>query len=243
MQALVNAEMSERMGRAAEALKKLLGAGPSGMFRLVPDYMQRGLLEEPLLLLLEANIRQATEAGAAPAAELLGRLMAQIRIELDKSVEPEIRLLRELLRIESADARRELLRQKIAPKNVPSILIAGAREAPPAAKGPDVKVRRLAAALSKLKLQFGNIDEDRSGGLLDKLNVIATEAEAVAREFGAGSDLTPQEIQDMMWEKGSVSVWDLEKAEDEFAQSGQEAPWEGDAQQRLKGLSSDDLLL
>jgi len=243
VQELVNKEMSERMGRAAEALKKLLGAGPSGMFRLVPDYMQRGLLEESLLLLLEANIRQASEAGAKPAAELMSRLMTQIRLEIDKAVEPEIRLLRELLRIESADARRELLRQKIAPKNVPAILIAGAREAPPASKEPDVKVRKLAAALGKLKAQFGNVDEELQGGLGARIDMIAKEAEAVAREFGAGSDLTPQEIQDLMWEKGSVSVWDLEKAEDEFAQSGQEAPWEGEAQQRLKGLSKDDLLL
>ncbi|KAJ1626458.1 hypothetical protein T492DRAFT_1122065 [Pavlovales sp. CCMP2436] len=35
VQGLVNAEMGVRMGRAAEALKKLLGAGPGGMFRLV----------------------------------------------------------------------------------------------------------------------------------------------------------------------------------------------------------------
>lgn len=235
--------MSERMGRAADALKRLLGAGPAGMFRLVPDYMQRGLLEEPLILLLEANIRQATEAGAKPAAELLGRLMTAIRTELDKAVEPELRLLRELLRIESSDARRELLRQKIAPKTTPSILIAGAREKPAEKKGPEVKVRKFAAQLTKLKMQFGNVDEETEGGLVHKLGLIATEAEAVAREFGTGTDMTAQELQDLMWEKGSVSVWDLEKVEDEFADSGQEAPWEKDTEQRVKGLSSDDLLL
>lgn len=246
MQALVNGEMSVRMGRAADALKKLLGAGPAGMFRLVPDYMQRGLLEESLLLLLEANIRQAKQAGAAPAAELMSRLMTQIRLEIDKAVEPELRLLRELLRIESADARLQLLKQKIAPKdNTPQILIAGARDQKPKAdaKGPEVKIRKFAQALAKLKAQFGNIDDEVQSGLIARLEVIAGEAESVAREFGTGSDMTPQELQDLMWDKSTVSVWDLEKAEDEFEGSGRSAPWSEDAQQRLQGLGKDDLLL
>lgn len=246
MQALVNSEMSVRMGRAADALKKLLGAGPAGMFRLVPDYMQRGLLEESLLLLLEANIRQAKQAGAAPAAELMGRLMTQIRLEIDKAVEPELRLLRELLRIESPDARLQLLKQKIAPKeNTPQILIAGARDSKPkpADKGPEVKIRKFAQALAKLKAQFGNIDEEMESGLIARLETIAGEAESVAREFGTGSDMTPQELQDLMWEKSTVSVWDLEKAEDEFEGSGRSAPWSDENQQRLQGLGKDDLLL
>jgi hypothetical protein len=244
VQQLVNAEMSARMSRAAESLKKLLAAGPAGMFRLVPDYMQRGLLEESLLLLLEANIRQATEAGATPAADLMSRLMTQIRLEIDKGAEPELRLLRELLRIDSAEARKELLKQKIAPKTAPAILIAGARETGPK-KTPeaDVKIRKFAQALARLKAQFGNMSEGASSGLIAMLETIANEAEAVAREFGTGSDMSPQELQDLMWDKATVSVWDLEKAEDEFAETGQSAPWSDENEQRLKGLSKDDLML
>lgn len=236
IQQLINGEMQQRMSRAAEALKKMLAAGPGGMFRMLPDYMQRGLLDEPLLLLLEANIKQAQEAGAEPAANLMTRLMQQVRLEIDKQVEPEVRLLRELMRIDSSDARKELLKQKIAPKEV-QILIAGARDQGPQSTEPEVKIRKFAAALVKLKSQFGNIDE-----VTEKLGEIANEAEDVAREFGTGSDMTPQELQDLMWEKGSVSVWDLEKVEQEAEETGGSAPWEDEAQQRLKGLQSDDLL-
>jgi len=213
----------------------------------VPDYMQRGLLEESLLLLLEANINQAAAAGAQPAADLMGRLMTQIRMEIDKAVEPELRLLRELLRIETPEARRELLRQKISPKDAttPSILIAGARETkgPKKDVGPEVKVRKFAQQLVKLKAQFGNMEEEMSLGLMDKLDIIANEAEAVAREFGVGADMSPQELQDLMWQKSTVSVWDLEKAEDDFKNNGQEAPWEAEQSDRMQGLSKDDLLL
>jgi len=240
IQQLVNVEMQERMSRAANALKKLLSAGPGGMFKMLPDYMQRGLLDEPLLLLLEANIKQAQEAGAEPAANLMSRLMQQVRLEIDKKVEPEVRLLRELLRIDSSEARKELLKQKIAPKEV-QILIAGARDTPQSTE-PEVKIRKFAQALVKLKGQFGNMGEGSNDGLIAKLEDIANEAEAVAREFGTGSDMTPQELQDLMWEKGSVSVWDLEKVEEEAQQSGGVAPWEDENEQRLKGLQRDDLL-
>lgn len=242
IQGLINAEMQSRMSTAAESLRKLLAAGPAGMFKLLPDYSVRGLLDEPLLLLLEANIKQAMDAGAKPAAELMTRLLQQARLEIDKAVSPEIRLLRELLRMDSAEARKELLKQRIAPKEA-QILIAGSREAPES-REPEVKIRKFAQALIQLKAGFGNMgSEEGEDGFAQRLQLIAGEAEEVAREFGEGSDMTPQELQDLMWEKGSVSVWDLEQVEQEAEQAGGQAPWEVDQEARVKGLSQDDLLL
>lgn len=43
-----------------------------------------------------------------------------------------------------------------------------------------------------------------------QVEMIAAEAEEVALDLAGGKEITAREQQDMMWQSGSVSVWDLE---------------------------------
>lgn len=59
--------------------------------------------------------------------------------------------------------------------------------------------------------RFGNVDESYDTGFMKKVEAIAEEAEEVALEIAGGKEITAREQQDMMWERGTVSVWDLEQ--------------------------------
>ncbi len=69
---------------------------------------------------------------------------------------------------------------------------------------------------------------------MKKLETIAEEAEAVALELAGGKELSSRQQQDMMWDRGSVSVWDLEQVEEEAHQDGNYAMWEPEAQEIIE---------
>tara|TARA_B100000795_G_C22632888_1_gene373299 strand:- start:485 stop:706 length:222 start_codon:yes stop_codon:yes gene_type:complete len=71
----------------------------------------------------------------------------------------------------------------------------------------------VAKAIEEIKLRFGNVDENYDSGFVAKLTTIAEEAEEVALDLAGGEELSAQQQQDMVWEKQSVSVWDLEQVE------------------------------
>ena len=71
----------------------------------------------------------------------------------------------------------------------------------------------MAEAIEEIKLRFGNVDENYDSGFVAKLTTIAEEAEEVALDLAGGEELSAQQQQDMVWEKQSVSVWDLEQVE------------------------------
>ena len=74
----------------------------------------------------------------------------------------QVSLLRKLMRIDSHDVRCGLLRQKMAPKKVSNIVIAGVdgNEQDKEDDGkPEVPPREFAQAISDVKLRFGNVDE------------------------------------------------------------------------------------
>ena len=56
----------------------------------------------------------------------------------------------------------------------------------------------------------------------------------MALELAEGKEISARQAQDMMWEKGSVSVWDLEAVEEEAHQDGNFAVWEEEAQKQLE---------
>ena len=78
------------------------------------------------------------------------------------------------------------------------------------------------------------VDEAYDTGFVQKLEQIANEAEAVALDLAGGKELSSKQQQDLMWERGTVSVWDLEQIEEEAHQDGNFAVWEEEAQQQMQ---------
>ena len=78
---------------------------------------KEGRIDEPFLLLLEANADQAMAAGATGPAELMRRLRKRAMNEKDKqSATKEIKLLRQLLREPDSNTREQLLTEAFTPK-------------------------------------------------------------------------------------------------------------------------------
>ena len=78
---------------------------------------KEGRIDEPFLLLLEANADQAEAAGAAGPAALMRKLRKRAMNEKDKqSATKEIKLLRQLLREDDSNAREQLLTDAFTPK-------------------------------------------------------------------------------------------------------------------------------
>ena len=98
---------------------------------------------------------------------------------------------------------------------------------------PTVSPRLMAEAITEMKARFGNVDEFYDTGFVKRLLTIADEAEAVALDLAGGKELTSRQQQDMAWEQGSVSVWDLGQVEEEAHQEGKLAVWEQEAQDQM----------
>lgn len=62
-----------------------------------------------------------------------------------------------------------------------------------------------------LQARFGNVDEAYDTGFIKRVEAVAAEAEEVALEIAGGKEITAREQQDLMWQSGTVSVWDLEQ--------------------------------
>jgi len=235
----VNEEMAKRMQMAAEALKDVLTSPtPVVMEGKIAGFARQGRIDDALLQLLEANLQQAEAAGAAGAGavKVMSSLKERVQTELDAKLPPAMSLLRQLIRIDSAEARESLLREKMAPKKKASVILATGtgEEAEPESTAPDVPQREMAEAISELKSRFGNVDESYDTGFVAKVEQIAEEAEAVALDLAGGKELTAKQQQDLMWDRGTVSVWDLEAVEEEAHQDGKMAMWEEEAQKQFE---------
>ena len=238
-----NEEMAMRMQTAAETLRDIL-TSPSAvvMEGKLNGLVRQGKLDNALFELLQANLEQAEAAGDAGsnAVRALGSLKARVRTEVDKTLQPAPRLLRRLLRMEDAAARQALLKEKMRPKQQASVILtdASGKEQEPEDTKPDVPPKVFAEAITEIKLRFGNVDEDYDSGFVSKLQLIADEAEAVALDLAGGKELSSRQQQDMMWQKGAVSVWDLEQVEEEAHQDGNWAMWEQEAQDQMAAQES-----
>jgi len=233
-----NTEMASRMTAAAEALRDVLSSPtPVVMEGKIAGFARQGRIDDALLQLLEANLQQAQAAGeqGKGAVNVLTKLQQRVQSELDQTLSPAAGLLRRLLRMEDKDARLSLLREKMAPKKPASVVLLDGQGAPekPEDSKPEVSPRELAGAITELKARFGNVDENYDTGFVEKLLLIGDEAEAVALDLAGGKELTARQQQDMAWERGSVSVWDLEQVEEEAHQDGKLAVWEQEAQDQM----------
>lgn len=252
LQALA-AEQQNRLATATATLQGVLQLGdPMKMEGKIVQLAREGKIDEPLMLLLEANETQARDAGAIPAADLMRRLMLRAQTEKDKqSSSKEIRLIRQLLREPDANKRETILEQAFTPKE--ALLVPGTAEnAQKAVDGevpeaeqaqPDVPPPDFINACKAVLLNFGNLDNEISdrGDLATQIKKIAGEAEVVAtRIFGKG--MTLQEQQDRMWEEQTTSIFDLERMEIEAERMGQVAPWtnsDDDSDMLMPGFDAD----
>ena len=111
-------EQQKRLAAATENLKVVLSAGdPPRMEGAIVRLGKEGKIDEPFLLLLEANANQARAAGASGPADLMMRLKKKAVDEKDKtSSTKEVKLLRKLLREESSEEREKLLEDAFTPR-------------------------------------------------------------------------------------------------------------------------------
>ena len=229
-------EQQKRIGTAAETLKAVLAAGdPMRMEGAIVKFAREGKVDEPFLLLLEANENQAKAAGATGPAQLMAKLRQRAMEEKDKqSTSKEVRLIRQLLRTADSAAREKILEDAFTPKEaliVPgtaeNAMKAEAGEAPKQEKPmPEVPPPDFINACKAVLLNFGNLgtDGDDRGDLASRIKKIAAEAEVVAtRIYGKGMSLREQ--QDRMWEEATTSIFDLERMEIEAERMGEQAPW------------------
>jgi len=236
IQDAVNTEMRTRVEAATLVLKDILTSPtPIIMEGKIAGLARQGRIDDALMTLLEANLQQAEAAGDAGkgAVAVLGKLQDRVRDELDTKHSPAVALMRRLFRMESKPARLALLKEKMSPKTATRVVLAASE---PYGKEeekdltPDVDPRTLSKALEELKMRFGNVDENYDTGFVNKLNEVASEAEEVALDLAGGEELSARDQQDMMWEKNSVSVWDLEQVEEQARNEGGYAMWEQEAQ-------------
>ena len=111
-------EQQNRVNAATMALKEVLSMGdPMRMEGAIVRLAKEGKIDEPFLLLLEANADQARAAGATGPAELMTKLKKRAELEKDKqSASKEIKLLRQLLREPNANEREKILTEAFTPK-------------------------------------------------------------------------------------------------------------------------------
>jgi len=228
-------EQNKRLSAATENLKIVLAAGdPMRMEGAIVKMSREGKIDEPFLLLLEANANQAMAAGAQGPAQLMKRLGQRAMEEKDKqSSSKEIKLLRQLLRTDDENKRTVLLEDAFTPKQ--GLLVEGtAANAAKALDGelpeeekpmPDVPPPDFINACKAVLLNFGNLssDDDR-GDLSSRIKQIAAEAEVVATRI-FGNSMTQREQQDRMWKEQTTSIFDLETLEIDAEQRGEVAPW------------------
>ncbi len=111
-------EQSKRIAAATETLKSVLAMGePMRMEGAIVKLAREGKIDEPFLLLLEANANLAEAAGAQGPAQLMRKLGQRAMAEKDKqSSSKEIKLLRQLLREDDSNTREQILEEAFTPK-------------------------------------------------------------------------------------------------------------------------------
>lgn len=240
-------EQQKRISTAAEVLKSVLSlVDPMRMEGAIVKLAREGKIDEAFLLLVEANLTQAKDAGAKDAATLMERLRKRAIEEKDKQTQSkEIRLLRRLLRTDDPTEREKILEEAFTPRE--ALLVPGTMEnaqkavdgeLPEQAKPlPDVPPPDFINACKAVLLNFGNLgsDDNERGDLATRIKKLASEAEVVAtRIYGKG--MTLREQQDRMWSEQTTSIFDLERMEIEAERNGEKAPW-------TNPDASDDMML
>lgn len=215
-------EQQKRISAATEVLKSVLALGdPMRMEGAIVKLAREGKVDEPFLLLLEANANQARAAGADGPAQLMDKLSKRAVEEKDKQMSSkEIRLIRKLLRSDDSAEREKILEDAFTPRE--GLIVAGTAEnAQKAIDGeipeqdeqpmPDVPPPDFINACKAVLLNFGNLgtDDDR-GDLATRIKNLSSEAEVVAtRIYGKGMTLREQQVRNIsiVWWCFDVEEW------------------------------------
>ncbi|CAN0139037.1 unnamed protein product [Pylaiella littoralis] len=225
----INNAMERRMSKASEPTTKLqaiLGSGnPDRMVETISAMAERGEVDDALVLLLQANLQQAEEANAGPAVDVLKRLGQAAQSVLDEKVDPEKKLVRQLLRAKDRDTRIAIL-NKAFRQRAKVVIADGTAEGTETSDAPDVTPPRFIEAVKGIIRNFGNVGESELG-FAQQLDDMISEAEQVATEL-YGETQSPQDMQDRAWKDTTVSVFDLENMEEDGKLKGEEMPWAND---------------
>lgn len=110
----VNVALQSRLAEADEKLREVLSAGDlKAMEAKMRNLLRLGEVDVAFMVVLNMNQRQAAEAGAETASNVLTHLYTFIQQEQDSLVPAGTRLLRMLLRTECDGARETILREKL----------------------------------------------------------------------------------------------------------------------------------
>ena len=233
LQECINNTMNERITVAAESVKAVLATGdPTMMKKEVTALARKGKIDDAFILLLQANLQQANKAGARTAIEVLTLIIDHASSLKDVTLDPEVRLIRSLLRTEDKVARKKMLKDSLEPKKSVQTVDGDAMSSV------IVDGKKFVIALRKLIEEFGNVDEK----FILKLSEIGEESEAVARDIFDMEGKDVQDLQNEAFHKRSVSIWDLEKIEMEEEVRGNKALWEGKLGNIPEGFSEDGKL-
>lgn len=211
--------MSKKVGEAAEKLKTVVSAGsPDDMRKEISriNTMQGGI-DDAFVLLLQGNIQQAEAAGQEPAVKILTMLMEFASSLKEARLNPEVRLIRKLIRAPDSAARIEMLTEALSPNK--SVLLADGTKT----SGVRVNGKKFVEALRELIEQYSNIEEK----FAMQLSTIGEESEEIARKLFDMEDKDVKDLQNEAFHKRSVSVWDLEEFEQKEDVEGRKAPWDG----------------
>jgi len=231
--ATVTSVMAKQIGSAQERLQQILSKGhPKAMESEIVAMARKNEIDEALILLMEANTQQAEAAGpqGKGAVQVLNQLIARANEEREKKLPDEQRLLRALLRNEDSEERKGLLYEAFKPSKTIDDENGGFVEGEPLIAPPTfIRVVR------QFIQSFGNVD---SFNIMARAQTIVGESQEVATEL-YGEGMNPREQQMMMWDKKTVSVWDLGNFEDMAMMSGEEIPW---ANNKFDEMSPEDVL-
>jgi hypothetical protein len=220
LQDAINQEMVKRMSTAQDRLAKILSKqSPKAMEAEIVAMVRRGEVDEALVLLIEGNIQQAEAANAVDAVKLLRMLNKRIAEEKEKKLPDEQRLLRALLREANSEKRKSLLYEAFRPSkslNDDGEVLQGA---------PLISPPSFINLVRRVIKESGNIEGYK---IMDRMLVIVDEAQVVATEL-YGEGMSPRDQQKYMFEKNSLSVWDLARYEEDALMQGEEVPWQNNA--------------
>eukprot|EP01035_Chromulina_nebulosa_P020381 gene20381-26450_t len=226
----INRRMAARVSFAQEKLQIILSK-PSlkAMEAEIVSMVRKNEADEALVLLIEGNIQQAEQAGAKPAADLLRRLVNRITEEKDRKLPDEQRLIRALIREPNSERRKNLLFEAFKPSksvdNDGKIVEGSPLISPPS----------FITAVKRIITDVGNVESFK---IMETMQSIINEAQIVATEL-YGEGMNPRDQQKFMFEKNTLSVWDLAKYEEEAMMSGEEIPWSND---KYDTMNPEDVL-
>ena len=214
--------MAVHVGTAQERLQTILTKGhPKAMESEIVVMARRNEIDEALILLMEANMQQALAAGprGVTAAKVLRALVDRANQENERKLPDEQQLLRALLRVDESEKRKTLIYEAFRQQN----RLNDDKEM--VMCEPLIKPPMFIRVVRSLITSFGNVD---SFNIMKRANVIIEEAQEVATDL-YGEGMTPRQQQKYMYDKQTVSVWDLGNYEDQATMSGEDVPWGNDA--------------